>query len=209
MTIDNAQFKIDFVVRSGGFNSFSKREIKMLIDEFLPRWDVRERHHIKINAPAPIVSAAARRMDLRGSYLTNLLFKMRGIPASAEFALDDLLKMNFVLLGETEGKELLLGLTGKFWQPSGDLVRIAPDRFVQFNEPGYAKAVWNFSLDEITNGAVRLNTETRVLCTDAASRRRFRLYWFFIGAFSSLIRREMLSAIKSAAESNCRMKKSL
>lgn len=181
----------------------------MLIDEFLPRWDVRERHHIKINAPAPIVSAAARQMDLRGSYLTNLLFKMRGIPASAEFALDDLLKMSFVLLGETEGKELLLGLTGKFWQPSGDLVRITPDRFVQFNEQGYAKAVWNFSLDEITNGAVRLNTETRVLCTDAASRRRFRLYWFFIGAFSGLIRREMLSAIKSAAESNCRMKKSL
>lgn len=172
----------------------------MLIDEFMPKWDVRERHHVRINAPAREIYAATQRMDLRGAYLTNFLLKLRGIPASDEFSRDDFLKMNFVLLGETKGEEFLLGLIGEFWQPTGNLRRFARDDFVRFNEPGYAKAVWNFSLDEMANGAFRLNTETRVFCTDAASRLRFRLYWFFIGAFSGLIRREILCVIKKAAE---------
>lgn len=174
----------------------------MLIDEFLLRWDVRERHQVDVKASVGEIYPIVRRMDWRGARLTNFLFKLRGIPASADGSLESFLKTGFVILGETPGEELLLGLTGKFWQPKGDLVRIARPDFVKFDEPGYAKAVWNFSLEEIQTGAVRLKTETRVCCTDAASRRRFRFYWFFIGAFSGLIRREILYAIKKKAEKN-------
>lgn len=72
--------------------------------------------------------------------------------------------------------------------------------FRTFDRPGYAKAAWNFSLSEQENGTTRLATETRVLCLDDVSRRRFRLYWAFVGPFSGLIRREMLRSIRSTAE---------
>jgi hypothetical protein len=49
-------------------------------------------------------------------------------------------------------------------------------------------------------GTTRLATETRVLCLDDESRRRFRLYWLFIGPFSGLIRRKILRSIKHEAE---------
>jgi len=176
----------------------------MLIDEFLPKWDARERHSIKVNAPVDEVCRAMRQMDLRRARLTNFLLKLRGISAPADFSIADLLKMRFVILAEEPDKEIVLGLTGKFWQPDGNLVRVERDDFIHFDKPGYAKAAWNFSLFETADGAIRLNTETRIFCTDAASRARFRLYWFFIGAFSSLIRREILCVIKKAAESSYR-----
>jgi hypothetical protein len=61
---------------------------------------------------------------------------------------------------------------------------------------GLARGVWNFAVADETLGAVRITTETRVLCGDAASRRRFRRYWFFVRPFSGLIRIVMLRAIR-------------
>jgi len=103
-----------------------------------------------------------------------------------------------------EAQKQSLEMVGKFWQPDGNLIRVERDDFIHFDKPGYAKAAWNFSLFETADGAIRLNTETRIFCTDAASRIYFRLYWFFIGAFSGLIRREILLVIKQTAESNYR-----
>jgi hypothetical protein len=63
-----------------------------------------------------------------------------------------------------------------------------------------AKAVWNFSVAAGAAGQpVRLLTETRVVCSDAASRHKFGLYWMLIGPFSGLIRTVMLRAISRAA----------
>jgi hypothetical protein len=97
------------------------------------------------------------------------------------------------------GREMLLGLVGKFWTLKGDLKKIDADSFKAFETPGYAKAVWNFALRPDGND-VRLTTETRIRCTDADSRRRFGFYWTFIRPFSGLIRMEMLRVIKNKAE---------
>ncbi len=69
-------------------------------------------------------------------------------------------------------------------------------RFDEFE--GYAKAVWDFRLTPEAGGT-RLSTETRINCTDAASRRRFRLYWRIVGPFSGLIRIALLRAVARAA----------
>jgi hypothetical protein len=45
-----------------------------------------------------------------------------------------------------------------------------------------------------------LATETRVLCLDDSSRRKFKLYWTLIAPFSGLIRNEALRVVKRAAE---------
>jgi hypothetical protein len=180
----------------------------MLIDDFLPGYDVRERHQIKVNAPLDKVYAAVRRLDISRARLSMLLFRLRGIPSGnltpSCFTLEDFLKMRFILLGERPNQELLLGLVGRFWTPKGELLRLDAEGFKSFERRGYAKAAWNFTLREQADGAVLLETETRVFCMDAASRKRFRFYWLFIGAFSGLTRRDVLRAIKRDAEMSCR-----
>ena len=46
----------------------------------------------------------------------------------------------------------------------------------------------------------RLSTETRVVTTDAATRRTFARYWLVVRTGSGLIRREMLRELKRRAE---------
>jgi hypothetical protein len=178
----------------------------MLIDDFLPAYDVVEHHETLVRAPTEQVYDAVRRMDLSGSALVRGLFWLRGRPAlfsqrsgqreGLGLTLEGLLRNGFVLLGESPPHEFLLGLVGQFWTPSGNLRRIAPAEFLDFCEAGYAKAAWNFLLVPRGVGETRLSTETRVLCPDDVSRRRFKRYWSVIGPFSGLIRREMLQAIK-------------
>ncbi len=172
----------------------------MLIDDFLPAYDVREQHRTKVHASVDEVYAAVRQLDISQSKLTQLLFRLRGLPTSANSSLDDFLKMRFILLGERPNEELLLGLVGRFWTISGKLRRLDSEGYQKFNEQGYAKAAWNFSLSRQPDGIVLLETETRVYCMDDASRRQFRLYWLLIGAFSGLIRRDVLQAVKRNAE---------
>lgn len=182
----------------------------MLIDEFLPAYDVHEHHEIDIAASAERVYDAARTLDLSRSWLIRTLFFLRGLPAlfSSRGApkqrlglrLAGLLDNGFILLGETPQQELVLGLVGKFWKASGDIQRVRAEHFCSFDTPGYAKAVWNFSLAPQPNGATNVSINTRVLCLDEASRRRFRRYWLFLRPFSGAIRPAALQAIKRGIE---------
>ena len=121
---------------------------------------------------------------------------------SAEnFTLRTIERSIFRKLDEEPGHELVLGLVGRFWTVFGDIqkIRSAVD-FCEFEKPGYAKAVWNFSVADEGNGS-RVATETRIKCLDGASRRSFGRYWTLIRPFSGLIRMEMLHAIKRRVES--------
>jgi hypothetical protein len=182
----------------------------MLIDDFLPDFDVSEYHELEIRASPERVYEAASNLNLSRSKIVRLLLAARGMPSrlrrtneSAQepcFNLDGLLQSGFVLLGEDPQKELLLGLVGKFWTPAGSIQKIKADDFQVFHEKGFAKAVWNFAMDEKSPDKIRLSTQTRVLCLDDASRSRFRFYWTFIRPFSGLIRMEVLRAIRKEAE---------
>jgi hypothetical protein len=171
----------------------------MLIDDFLPTFDVNERHSVQVNAPVENVYLAVRHLDLSHAGISRVLFRLRGIRASASSNLDDFLRMGFILLGEKPNEELLLGLVGRFWTPSGGLRKMDADAFRRFDERGFARAVWNFSLTD-HHGSIALQTETRVLCTDEESRRQFRRYWRIVGVFSGLIRKDILRSIKKKAE---------
>ncbi len=182
-----------------------------LIDEFLPTYDVAECHQVQVRAPLERVYNAVRRLDLGGSGVVRTLFWLRELPALLRssnrgaagrlgLTLDALLDSGFVLLGERPNEELVLGLVGRFWTSSGGIQRLTIKGFRDFQQPGYAKAVWNFSLSGQAGGTTLLTTETRVLCLDATSRKRFFPYWSFVGPFSGLIRRQILRSIKRQAE---------
>jgi hypothetical protein len=177
-----------------------------LIDELLPLYDFVERHWIGVRAPAHEVYDAVRRLDLGASPPARLLLRLRGFrlrarrDAPARLTLDGFLEAGFILLGERPPVEIALGVVGTFWSPSGGVLRMDAERFRTFARPGYAKAVWNFSLHPASGGTTHLRTETRVRCLDEVSRRRFRLYWLFVQPFSGLLRREALRLSKLRAE---------
>lgn len=181
----------------------------MLIDEFMPACDASEHHETTIRASIKQVYDAVRTVDLGDSAIIRLLLRLRGLPAllsrgarerNVKLNLDAVLKGGFVLLSEDPPHEIVLGVIGRFWTLSGGRCRVSAEEFTAFDRTGYAKAVWNFSLLEESAEVTRLSTETRVLCLDAASRRRFRIYWAVIAPFSGLIRREALRAIRRSLE---------
>jgi hypothetical protein len=179
-----------------------------LIDELMPRFDEFERHQILIPALPAAVYAALRRVDLMSSRLIRGLLMLRSLPAvlrrprdrgpRGPVTLDRMLEGGFVLLGERPERELALGVVGRFWTAAGTRVTLDAEGFRAFDAPGYAKAVWDFRLLAEGNGT-RLSTETRIACTDARSRRRFRLYWRVIRPFSGLLRIALLRAVAREA----------
>ena len=169
----------------------------MLIDEFLPEYDFIEMHDITIRASSKNVIGTIDEIDFCESPIIRALMFLRGMP-SAKMRLRDLRKTNFEILGKRDN-ELLLGLAGKFWTMRGEMQKVNADNFREFDKKGFAKAVWNFSVDANGDESL-LTTETRVRCLDDASRRSFGFYWTFIQPFSGLIRGEMLRIIKKKAE---------
>ena len=170
----------------------------MLIDEFLSDYDFVETHGISIRAEPAVIYRVANQIDFSQSPLIRALFWLRGL-STESVTLESLKRSRFEILGETPGRELLLGIVGKFWTLHGDMQKIDADTFRKFNSAGYAKAVWNFVVRP-EHGKTRLTTETRIKCTDPESRTRFGLYWLLIRPFSGLIRMEILRLIKNRAE---------
>ena len=181
----------------------------MLIDEFLPDYDVIEHHAVDVDAPVDEAYRAVKELDLARSPIVLALLFARGLPhlftgavkPKRQLRLDDMVESGFVVLGEEPDRELVLGIVGKFWQLSSGVLRIQPDEFAGFDTPGYAKAAWNLVVSARPGGGSKVETATRVVCTDDAARRQFSRYWWLIGRFSALIRRVMLRNIKREAES--------
>lgn len=171
---------------------------EVLANQFLPSFDVQTLQSISIAAPSSVVFAEARKLDFSNSFVTRALFAIRGIPTSALSA-NGISQIGFKLLREDTGHGFVFGLIGRFWTLGGGIADFDADDFVNFNHPGYAKAVWSFEVrprGDITD----LSTITRVRCLDSESQRRFRRYWLFVRPFSDIIRREALRSVKQRSE---------
>ena len=183
----------------------------MVIDDYLPRYDVTEHHQVCVSAPAARTYAAVWDADLAASLLVKALFAVRSAPSrftgraasrpfSARVTLRDVLQQGFFRLGEEPGREVVIGVIGRFWKPTGNLSAGDRDRFLAPQAPGTARAAWNFIVSQQADARSLVTTETRVLCADAPALRSFRRYWLLVGPLSSLIRRAMLESIRATAE---------
>jgi hypothetical protein len=180
----------------------------LLIDELMPRFDEVEHHEIFVGAPPAVVYTALRHIDLFAAPVIRWLLRLRAAPTllrrrpprgtRGALTLERLLENGFVLVGDRPDRELALGMVGRFWRLTEVPLRLDADQFRRFEAPGYARAVWDFRL-VAEAGGTRLSTETRIACTDARSRRRFRLYWRVVRPFSGLIRIVLLRAIAREA----------
>ncbi|MBL7961448.1 hypothetical protein JNL27_14535 [bacterium] len=182
----------------------------MVIDEFMPVFDVSKRYSIKVSAPVNNVYSALKDVNIYDSPLIRVLFFLRRLPAifksqnkgstGNKLTISDISNSGFILLDEKCDDELVIGIVGKFWKLSGDIMPVSAKLFRSFNEKGFAKAAWNFSVRPMGQAVTELSTETRVQCTDESSRKKFIRYWKLIGPFSGVVRREMMKLIKRNAE---------
>jgi hypothetical protein len=187
----------------------------MLIESFAPNADAIERHWIKIPASREAVYEALWTTDLANSVAIKLLMGLRSLPEfvlhgrrsrrrNRRVTLQTMIDAGFGELAEDVNREIVLGVTGKFWRPTGNLSPFDRESFGRPVAPGVARAVWNFAVQEDGRGQTVLSTETRVVCGDPESRAKFRFYWFFVGPFSGLIRRLMLRSVRSACAGRAR-----
>ena len=172
----------------------------MLQEKYLPQADVSRSESIEIVAPLEKVFPIVETLNFEKSKIIYWLFKLRGIPVPESLSLEGLERINFVKLETILNREIMIGLIGQFWTPTGRLKRFKPEEFVNLNQLSDAKATWNFELIQIDDSRTRLYTETRIFCPTAETKRKFKRYWKVIQPFSSWIRREILRAIKKQAE---------
>ena len=145
-----------------------------LIDDWLPEFDVGERHDAAVAADPERALDVALASPVAPDRVVAALLRVRGMPARGQ-TLDEFFHSNdFEELART------------------------PTEFAAALERAGVRIVIDFRAEPIPGGS-RLTTETRVKATDERSRRRFRLYWLLIGPLSALIRRRWLRAIQKAA----------
>jgi hypothetical protein len=182
-----------------------------LLDRFMPSYEVREVHETSVAAAAEVTHAAARELDLRRSSLVRAIFAGRELLMGAERReiaqpagfLNEVLALGWRILAE-ERWNVVLGAVTQPWKADVVFRGLQPEEFAQFNEPGYAKIVWNLAAEERGPVASVFRTETRVVTTDSESRSRFRVYWSLVSPGILLIRREALRLVRSEAERRSR-----
>jgi len=187
----------------------------MLIDRYLPHYDVTEVEECEVDAPPPVTYDAIRRADLRDPLITALFAlrelpnrlsrRLRGVPPKPAlerftFANMESPEMGFVPLGEQPGIEFVVGSIGRFWEKNYGWRRIEAKGFADFNEPGYAKLAVGFSVRPSGFGGSTLRYEARTATTDEDARKQFRRYWRLIRPGVAMVMRRALRRIKAEAE---------
>lgn len=183
----------------------------MLLDRFMPAYEVGERHQTRVAAPASVTWQAASDLDFGRSPLVRAIFQGRELLMGAHPArrtqrkfLDEILAVGWGVLAEEPGYRMVFGAATQPWQANVRFRALEPEAFAAFVEPGYAKIAWTFAVEPRGSAASLFRTETRVATTDADSRRRFRRYWSVFSPGILLIRCEMLRLVKADAERRAR-----
>ncbi len=172
-----------------------------LIDEYLPTYDFKTTQGLIINGSTAKVYQALQSVNLLSSRWNRLLFRLRGM-STGPATLSDLTRKGFITLGRRKNQELLLGIVGKFWRPSGFLQKLSPEAFKAFQTEGFAKAAWEFHLNYLSPQETYLSTQTRIQCYGKNALRWFSIYWKTIEPFSSFTRKEILRTVEKQFETS-------
>ena len=178
--------------------------------KILPNFNFEERHSIQnIHAPAHAILQAIVNFDSRVDPWMNRLIELRELPSrflmffsknktslpQRNFGLED-----FTMLQKNDS-EVAYGLVGRFWQVSYGLLPCEGLTDFQSNrEQTICRLLLTFHLTPSANGFYKLETVTRVACSDAQAKLRFSPYWYLIRPFSGLIRNRILRQIKRSSE---------
>jgi hypothetical protein len=197
----------------------------VLADDFLPVYDVSDEVATVVDAETQLVWEAlidvdllevGRRVPLAGvlgalrmlpEIVSHLLHGERPPRAPESMRLRELAETapeqgGWILLGERPGEEIALGLVGRFWRPVIEYAQVSADRFSDFDEPGYAKTIYDLSVRALPDGRSLLSGLMRTATTDEHARRWFRRYWTFgVGSGAHVLVHALLEVVRDTAES--------
>jgi hypothetical protein len=196
--------------------------IDMLIDRYLPRFDVALIEHMVVDADVATTWQALRRLDLMQVHtpLVDAALFVRGVPARLGARLgrkgpdkpppprltltgDGLGLEGWLSLGESAEREIAFGAVGRFWQPDiqwYDVSTMTPQQFAAFAEPGWGRIAANFSLRPYGTPRTLASYEARTATGDPESARRFARYWLLVRPFVRHIMRAALDTLRLDAE---------
>jgi hypothetical protein len=187
-----------------------KDEDDPVLDGLMPLYDVVERHHIHVAAPAHLTLSTARELDLSDSRLVQAIFRGRelmfgGTPPPTGVAeptglVAAALNIGWGVLADRPDREIVLGAVTKPWEPNPVFNDLLPREFTAFVAPGFVKIAFSLRADSLPDGTSIFRTETRALATDVEARTKFRRYWALVSPGVALIRLAMLEPIKREAE---------
>jgi hypothetical protein len=195
-----------------------------LADEFLPVYDVSDAVAIVVDANvedtwwglmhADLVDLGRRR-PLVGALgalralpeLVTHVLHGEGVPHVPErLTLRDTASIpagegGWALLGERPGREIALGLVGKFWRPVIQYARVDSQSFREFREPGYAKTVYALAVRPLGTDRCVLSAVMRTATTDEHARRWFRRYWTLgVGPGAHVLVNALLDVVREDVE---------
>ena len=180
------------------------------LDDWMPRWQIRERHIIPVAASPEKVFAAIHAVRADDIFLFRTLIAIRRCgqtgPESIMNApeqkpiLDVATQTTFVLLAEEAPRELVIGTVVAAPPKARASGRLTPELFQKKLQPGVALATMNFLVTPDDHGGSTISTETRIYANNRSALRRFAIYWRVIHPGSDIIRRMWLRAIKQRAE---------
>jgi hypothetical protein len=178
-----------------------------LLDRFMPEYEVAERHHLRVRAPAETTLSAASQLDLQRSPVVRAIFDTRGWILGAapgerppQGLLAEMQSLGWRVLAEVPGREIVVGAITQPWKANVVFACPLPEAFREDRRPGHVKIVWTLRADPLGPSESIFRSETRVAATDAGARRRFRPYWAIFSAGIILIRRVTIGEVRRAAE---------
>ena len=183
-----------------------------LLEEFIPLYDIVERHHVRISAPADVTLDTARQMDIMRPPVSRAIFKARewivgATPdekARPRGLLAFMQSIGWGVLADIPGREVVVGAVTKPWEANVIFRPLRAGEFAAFAEPGFVKIVWTLRADPIDATHSMFRTETRARATDAVARRKFRRYWSLVSPGIVAIRIALLAPLKKDAERRAR-----
>jgi hypothetical protein len=178
----------------------------------IPTYEVVERHHLRVVAPAENTFSAACNMNLQQSAVVRAIFKGRELILGSEpeerscplGLVAQAKAWGWGVLAEDPGREIIFGGTTQPWLANPVFRALPPEEFEAFHEPSYVKIAWTLRADPIDATKSVFRTETRVATTDPTSRAKFRRYWAFVSPGIILIRWISLGPLKAEAERRAR-----
>jgi len=183
-----------------------------LLDQFMPVYDVAERHRIPVAAPAETTLAAACDQDLMALPVVRTIFKARGLVLGSRpdtavrprglLALTR--SIGWSILADVPGREIVMGAVTQPWCADVVFRPLPPGEFAAFDTPDYVKIVWTLRADPTSSHESVFRTETRVVTTNPAARAKFRWYWARFSPGIRLIRRLSLGPLRRTAELRAR-----
>jgi len=172
------------------------------LDDWMPRWQVDERHVIEIAAPPDKVFASIHAVRADEILLFRTLIAIRNCgetePESImnapekEPLLDVATRTTFIMLSDDAPREIVVGTVIAAPPAVRASGKLAPELFRKTLRPGVALATMNFLVAPSVHGGSIVTTETRIYANSPAVLRRFGVYWRLIHPGSDIIRRMWL-----------------